>query len=652
MQTATGSRNIYGTIVLFAGMTLSSMLSLADANTSYSPYANEQHATRVFWGDTHLHSSWSPDAGGSGNRNISPEQAYRFARGETVISHSGEPVALSRPLDFLVVADHSEAMGLFPLLLEQNETLLATANGERWANTLAGGGWGDIGLEFGRSLNKGQNPFGTEEARNTLSRTMWDRVTANADRFNQPGVFTAFIGYEWSSMPAGANLHRIVVFRDAADKAGKVLPFSSIDSEDPAELWRYLARYEKDTGGRVLAIPHNSNLSAGRMFETTEFDGGRMTPEYADTRRRWEPLVEATQIKGDSETAPFLSPEDEFADYGTWDTSAGMVPNKAHEDRMYPGEYVRTALAGGMAIANQIGSNPFEFGLIGSTDAHTGLATADDDNFWGKFSTNEPPRRNLKGGWADFDLAPDSPMKGYLAALSHNGEIIESAAAWKLVSSGYAAVWARENTREALFDAMRRRETYATTGPRMAVRFFGGWDFEEPDASAPDLARVGYAKGVPMGGMLSQQVNPSARPSFLVSVLRDPEGANLDRVQIIKVWADKAGQRKERIFDVAVSDARPIDRDGRCRTPVGNTVNAANATYTNTIGEALLSAVWQDPEFDPAQRAGYYVRALQIPTPRWSTYDAARLGVELIDKIGPSIQNRAYTSPIWYTPAQ
>ena len=618
----------------------------AQEGEPYSPHANQTHATTVFWGDTHLHTSWSPDAGGGGNRRIGPDEAYRFARGETLVGHNGQPVALRRPLDFLVIADHSEALGLFPLLQERNETLLATENGRRWSRLLEQGYWGDVGMEFAIKLTTAANPFGTPEAKAEIARTMWDRVVENADRHNRPGVFTALVGYEWTSMPEGANLHRVVVFRDGAERAGQVVPFSSVDSEDPEDLWAYLADYEATTGGQALAIPHNSNLSAGRMFALTRFDGSSLTRAYADARRRWEPLVEATQIKGDSEAAPVLSPDDEFADFGTWDSGAGMIGDEPHEDSMYAGEYVRPALANGLAQARELGSNPFEFGLIGSTDAHTGFATADDDDFWGKKSNNEPTLRDLAGTWTSFDLSPDSELA---ALFSSDRPVAVTSKTWSMLASGYAAVWARANTREEIFDAMRRRETYATTGPRLVVRFFGGWDFEPLDAFAPDLARRGYAKGTPMGGELAPRPKRGA-PSFLVSVLRDPEGANLDRVQIVKLWVDGRGRTRERIFDVAVSDGREIGRDGRCRTPVGSTVDAATASYSNRIGADALTAVWRDPDFDPGRRAAYYVRALQIPTPHWSAYDAARLGASVPDAAPRSVQNRAYTSPIWYSP--
>jgi hypothetical protein len=634
---------------LLASAVLCAAGSVFAGDAPYSPHVGETHATTVYWGDTHVHSSWSPDAGGSGNRKLGPDEAYRFARGETITGHAGEPVALRRPLDFLVLADHSEALGLFPLLQERDPTLLATENGRRWSALLEQGRWGEVGLDFALGLASGRNPFGTPEARAKLSRSIWDRVVANADRYNQPGVFTAFIGYEWSSMPGGANLHRIVVFRDGAERAGKVVPFSSVDSEDPEDLWRYLADYEAQTGGNALAIPHNSNLSAGRMFELVDFRGRPLTRAYAEARRRWEPVVEATQIKGDSEAAPRLSPDDEFADFGTWDGGRGMAPDGKHEDWMYEGEYVRPALGNGLALATSLGTNPFQLGMIGSTDSHTGLATADDDDFWGKFSSNEPPVRKLEGNWAGFEVDPDSELGKRMRSLT-GGDLPDQSATWSLVASGYAAVWARENTRGAIFDAIERRETYATTGPRLTLRFFGGWQFRDADANAPDLARAGYAKGVPMGGTLGPRSGRGA-PGFLVAALRDPEGANLDRLQVVKLWIDAGGKRRERIFDVAVSGDRQIGADGRCRTPVGSTVDLAAATWQNTLGAAQLASFWRDPEFDPALPALYYVRVLQIPTPHWTVYDAVRLGAELPERAPREIQERAYTSPIWYTPA-
>ena len=654
----------FATLVLIASITATSLCGSAresqarevDSGTSetgesYSPYVDRDHPTRVFWGDTHVHTSWSPDAAAGGNARIGPDEAYRFARGETVVGHNGMRVALRRPLDFLVVADHSEYMGLYPMLEEGQPDLLASETGERWARLLEEGKRSQVGAEFALGLPAGRDLIGSP----AFQRSVWDRVIANAERFDDPGRFTAFIGYEWSSMPGGANLHRIVLFADGAEETSQVVPFRSIHSREPEALWRYLAEYEEKTGGRALAIPHNSNLSAGRMFELVDSRGEPFTKAYAKARRRWEPLVEATQIKGDSETAPALSPDDEFADYGTWDAAAGMGSGP-HEDWMYEGEYVRPALGNGLAVAADLGVNPFELGLIGSTDSHTGLATADDADFWGKFSSNEPAPGRAAEPWAKNFLPAEGSeaRRQYEAAGFADRELPTQMMTWRLVASGFAAVWARENTRDALFDAMRQRETYATTGPRMVVRFFGGWDFGERDAFAPDLAAVGYAKGVPMGGTLPRPARSEGEtraPSFLVSALRDPVGANLDRIQVIKQWIDDGGRRRERIFDVALSDDRTPGPDGRSRKPVGDTVDPATATYRNTIGDSLLTTVWRDPEFDPTRRAVYYARVLEIPTPHWTTYDAARFGTPIRRDTYPvTTQERAYTSPIWYVP--
>jgi hypothetical protein len=618
----------------------------------YSPWVERSYATRVFWGDTHVHSSWSPDANAGGNTRIDPDAAYRFAKGETVTGHNGQPVRLRRPLDFLVVADHSEYMGLFPMLEARDPELLANETGARWSGMIAEGKRAQVGAEFAMGLPSGKDLLKSPG----FQRSVWNRVIENAERHDAPGRFTAFVGYEWSSMPRGANLHRIVLFADGAEKVSQVVPFRSIDSVDPEALWRYLADYERKTGGRALAIPHNSNLSAGRMFELVDMAGKPFSKAYATERARWEPLVEATQIKGDSETAPFLSPEDEFADYGTWDSEAGMTP-APHEDWMYEGEYVRSALARGLEVEAKIGVNPFAFGLIGSTDSHTGLATADDEDFWGKFNSNEPAPSRTDEPWAKNFLPPEGSEahRQFQAAGFADRERPSQSMTWRLVASGFAAVWATENTRAALFDAMQRRETYATTGPRMVVRFFGGWQFADQDAFAPDLAAVGYAKGVPMGGVLPAPPAAAAggatgrtAPSFLVSALRDPEGAHLDRVQIVKQWLDEKGERRERLYDVALSGDRKVDASGRSREPVGNTVDLARASYANTIGASVLTATWRDPDFDPEVSAVYYVRVLEIPTPHWTTYDAVRFGKPLPPGYPGTTQERAYTSPIWY----
>ena len=624
---------------------LGSMVAGAQARgeqPSYSPYAGATDATQVYWGDTHVHSSWSPDAWTFGNRRFEPDTAYRFAAGEEVVAPGGMRVQLRRPLDFLLVSDHSEYMGLFPRLSDEDPVLLSTDTGRRWSDLLAKGEVQALFEEFMDALINNRDVLESE----TYEQVVWEAVVANADRHNRPGAFTALVGYEWTSMPDAANLHRVLVYRDGGGVADRMPPFSSLDGPTPEALWNFMARYEEETSGRILAIPHNSNMSAGQMFGLEDSDGKPISREYAESRRHWEPIVEATQIKGDSETHPFLSPDDEFADYENWDETAGFGA-EPHEDWMYRHEYVRGALGLGLDVAARTGVNPYQFGMIGSTDSHTALATGDEEDFWGKFSDDAPtPERASELQWRPKESATASGDEQE----SVSGDDVEVGPfKWRYVASGYAAVWARENTRAALFDAMRRRETYATTGPRMVVRFFGGFGFGQADALAPDVARAGYTKGVPMGGELERDQKGRA-PSFLLSALRDPDGAHLDRIQIIKGWRDASGELHERIYDVAVSGDRKIGRDGRCREPVGNTVDVSAARYTNAIGASQLIAVWQDPDFDPDLHSFYYARVIEIPKPRWTTYDAARFGVPRPEGVEATTQDRAYTSPIWYAP--
>jgi hypothetical protein len=474
-----------------------------------------------------------------------------------------------------------------------------------------------------------------------MQRSIWDRAIAAAERFNEPGRFTAFIGFEWTSinnMQNPSNLHRVIIFRDGARRASEVLPFSTFDSPNPEDLWNYLARYEEKTGGSVLAIPHNGNLSNGLMFHINRLNGEPIDKAYAVTRMRWEPIVEVTQIKGDGEAHPKLSPTDEFADYGTWD-KADIAGFKAKEAWMLPYEYARTALQVGLQQEQKLGANPFKFGMIGSTDSHTGLAATRDENYWGKFAGTEP--------------AADRYKHYVIKALgSEDGDDSRSTFAWEEVASGLAAVWARENTREALFDAMQRKEVYATTGTRIVVRLFGGWEYRKNDVYRSDVVAIGYEKGVPMGGDLPKMSAGKKAPTFLVGARKDAWGANLDRIQIVKGWVDTKDGRHERIYDVAVADGREIGPDGRCRTPVGNTVDVKNAMFLNSIGDAELRAFWTDPDFDPAHRAAYYARVMEIPTPTWQAYDAKFYGITMPKHVPMEHQERAYTSPIWYTPAK
>jgi hypothetical protein len=595
----------------------------------YSPYAGRRFPTRVYWGDTHLHTAISLDAGAVGCK-LGPDAAYRFARGEEVVSSTGQRAQLSRPLDFLVVSDHAEAFGSMVEVVRSNPALMANPQIKRWHDMIAEGGDEayEAALELVATLSD-TSRMPAEFKDPAFVRTVWEPYVRAAEAFNEPGRFTAFVGYEWTSMPTGDNLHRVVIFRDGADRALQTLPFSAVDSENVEDLWTVLAAYEQKTGGRALAIPHNGNLSGGRMFALVDFVGNPLTRQYAEARARWEPLLEVTQPKGDSESHRFLSPTDEFAGYEVWD-KMNLGSTKLHEDAWFQSEYARAALKNGLVLEQRLGTNPFKFGMIGSTDAHTALSAVEEDNFFGKASPFEPnPGRAMHV----FQKMGDTKIMG-----------------WETAASGYAAVWAAENTREALWDAMKRKEVYATTGSRMVVRFFGGWDFETRDAEDRNPGALGYTKGVPMGGDLPRAPKGKS-PSFLVAALKDPIGANLDRVQIVKGWVDAEGGVQERVYDVVWGDAdrRQPGADGRLPA-VGSTVDVANATWTNTIGDGELIAAWRDPDFSRSQRAFYYARVIEIPTPRWTAYDAKRFGVRMGPEVPMTTQERAYTSPIWYTP--
>ena len=599
----------------------------------YSPYVDQHFPQKVFFGDMHHHTSLSVDSGLIGNKN-GPDVSFRLARGEEVVSNTGQRVKLVRPLDFLVVTDHAEYLGIAKLLAEADPALLATDVGKEWYAGMQGDpqqAWEtavSIQGDFAAGIPRFSNP--------QVARNVWDDVVDIASKYNQPGTFTALNGYEWSTVstgrdgsgPPGANLHRCVIFRDGPDRVKQILPFSAFDSGDPEKLWEFMASYEKKTGGRVLAIPHNGNISNGQMYAEL-IKGKKMTKDYAERRARWEPLMEATQEKGDGETHPFLSPQDEFADFETWDFGDSFGNPK--ENSMLQYEYARSTLKNGIRLEDKLGVNPYKYGMVGSTDSHVSLTTTREENYFGKLPNEEP-----------------SAKRTSLPFLSDKktGDVIVST--WQLGASGLAAVWAKENTREAIFDALARKEVYATTGTRLTVRVFGGWDFLPDEVLRPDFARTGYARGVPMGGDLKSAPAGKA-PSFMVRALRDPDGANLDRVQVIKGWLDKKGKTHERIYDVACSDDRKIKKR-RCHKPVGSTVNVADASYTNSIGDVMLMAHWKDPDFDPKQRAFYYLRVIEIPTPRWPTYDAKRYGITMPEEVTMTIQDRAYTSPIWYTP--
>ena len=604
------------------------------AKPLFSPYAGRTYPTRPYFGDTHLHTAASFDAGVFGAR-ISPRDAYRFARGEEIMASSGQPARLSRPLDFLVVADHSDNMGFFPDFYAGKPELLADPQGRKWYDMIQQGKGGQAAIEIITAFSQGTLPSALVYSPGTRPfRNAWQDTIAAAEQYNDPGHFTAFIGYEWTSNTGGNNLHRNVIFRDNGDRASQVEPYTTmkpLGSDNPVDLWAWMAAYEKSTGGSVLAIPHNGNLSNGRMFPMVEAFGKPLDRVYAETRAKWERLYETTQTKGTGEAHPSLSPNDEFADFEIWD-KGNLDLTVAKDKAMLQYEYTRAGLKNGLKLEQTLGVNPYKFGLVGSSDAHTGLAAMEEENFFGKTTPQEPSPERIRN---TFINSPKTGLK-----------IMD----WEVSASGWAAVWANDNTREALWDAMERRETYATTGTRMIVRFFGGWGFVDTDCLTRNPAAIGYEKGVPMGGDLAR-ASAGQSASFLVAALRDPIGANLDRIQIVKGWLNAKGELEEKVYDVAWSGDRKPGPNGKLPA-VGDTVDVANATWTNTIGAPELIAVWKDPAFNAAERAFYYARVIEIPTPRWTAYDAKRFGTTPLPGTKMTITERAYTSPIWYTPGR
>lgn len=593
----------------------------------------------LLFGDTHLHSNNSFDAYLNRNYSADPTTAYRYAQGFPVIHpYHRARVQIETPLDFLVISDHAEYLGVMRHIIERgipDEGLSLTD----WARALYVEYWlndvieNDEGMTAFAALLP--EPSTVEEAAanppvsaipnsELMQKTVWQESNRIADAHNRPGEFTALIGWEWSSLPSGANLHRVVFTNTDAEGAAKFQPLSSTDSMYPEDLWTWLEETSARTGIEFVAMPHNSNISKGYMFSEETLRGESYTPELARKRLRWEPVVEVTQIKGDSETHPSLSPDDPFAGFEIYPFYIQQNP-PPYDPKV--GDYVRPSLLRGLSMEEKLGTNPYAFGLIGSTDSHSGLASAEEPNFWGKMAR---------------DSVPENKNSMWRTGRGPTG--------WSMSAQGLAAVWAEENSRDAILEAFRRKEVYATTGPRIKVRVFGGWDFEPEDATKKTMQTEGYARGVPMGAMLPRQKEAGGAPRFWVTALKDPKNANLDRVQIIKGWIDSFGATHEKIYDVAWSDDRVPDAQGAL-PPVGSTVDIETASYTNDLGSAQLGSVWEDPDFDPSESAFYYVRVLQIPTPRHSLYDALALGIEPAETgKEASIQERAYTSPIWYRP--
>jgi len=627
-------------LIIVGSLVLSSMA----AADSVELIDDTEVPAKLLWGDTHLHTKYSFDSFFNENHTATPDTAYRWAKGLPVIHpYNRARVQIQTPLDFLVVSDHAEELGVMTVLYQQGHDLLSPMGPWdsflRWiqlqfANYLISRGNGEAVFNNAlpeQEVTPGGDPVSDPHGAlyeapygdTTKIRTgVWQEIIGAAEEHNEPGKFTSLIGWEWSSTPAGANLHRVVFTPDGADKASKFLPYGSDISQYPEDLWDWLQKTGQQTGARFVAIPHNSNISKGYMFADTALDGSPITAQYAKTRMAWEPVVEMTQVKGDSETHPRLSPEDEFADFETYEF---FLQQQYQEYDPQSGDYIRSALKTGLAVEQQTGVNPFKFGLIGSTDSHTALATAEEDNFWGKYAN---------------DSTPEIKDQDIIGAAQNTG--------WDMAAAGLTAVWARDNTRDEIYAAFKRREVYATTGPRISLQFFGGWNWPVGAEHAENLSALGQHYGVPMGGDLTAQQHLES-PQFLIRAAKDPLGANLDRIQVVKGWVDRDGSQFEQVYDVVWSDNRSLSADGKL-PDVGNTVDRNTATYDNSIGAAELVARWTDPQFDPTQRAFYYVRVLQIPTPRHSLYDKIALQKMQLENGPETLQERAYSSPIWYNP--
>jgi Protein of unknown function (DUF3604) len=573
----------------------------------------------VYFGNLHVHTAWSFDANING-AIATPDDAYRWAKGEAIPGGKGLPdLKIKVPLDWYAVSDHAEYLGALPLMADPNSPVAR----HPLAADIAGN---DPEASFaaytkildGISKRERDPILGSPD----LSASIWKDVVRIADDHNDPGNFTTFPAFEWTANPDWRNLHRVVLFKSSENVPD--LPFSAIDSDVPTDLWAWMDK-QRDAGMEVLAVPHNANASDGLMFPIgTAYGGSDVDADYAKKRMRNEPLYELTQIKGTSETLPVLSPNDEFADFEIWDYTLASTATPP-ENKI--GGYMREALIRGQQLEAEGKGNPFKYGFIGDSDTHNAASAIEEDNYTGKFGFENDPKHRLEGPPGVSEAAAKQVRE--------------------FSSGGVAGVWAESNTREAIFDAMVRKETFATSGPRLRVRFFGGWDYGEDAMVSTDWLQAAYDGGVPMGGDLSAGPDGKA-PTFLIAAMKEVDGANLDRIQIIKGWVEN-GQMREKIFDVALSDGRKPDAAGKV-PPVGNTVDVAKASYTNDIGAEQLMTVWTDPEFDPAVRAVYYARVLQIPTPRWSTYDAAKLGIEPLESLPTAIQERAWSSPIWYTP--
>ncbi len=623
---------------LLCALLVTSMAYAKDVKKPFSPYADREYPTKLLFGEQHIHSALSADAGGGGTKLL-PRDLYRFAKGEQVMSNTNQPVKRNRALDFMCITEHTDGMGVITDIFKGTPSIMADEQGADFHNKFAQGG--EVAKKASQDLirffSQGTlSPALNYQPGNVGYKRTWQDLVAAAEENNEPHKFTAMIAYEWTSLVKGNNLHRNVIFRDGPERTLKILPFTMtppMGSPNPQDLWKWLQNYEDTTGGQVIAIPHNGDLSNGMLFNTVDDfkNGVKFDKEYVTQRAKWEKLMEIGQSKGDGETHPKLSPDDEFADYETWDFgNLDLTAKKT--DAMLEHEYARASLKNGLKLQKEFGVNPFKFGFVYGSDHHTGLSTGMDDNYFGAFTWMEPNKKRM--------LSPGKVNKKLEIGFD----------TWQYSSPGPTAVWATSNTRAAIFDAMKRKEVYATTGPHMRVRVFGGFDFSKDDVKNRDFAGIGYEKGVPMGGDL-KQAPKGKKAGFIIRALRDSEGANLDRVQVIKGWMDAKGETHEKVYDVSWSGDRKVGTDGKLPS-VGDTVDLSVPTWTNTIGSAQLSTYWEDPDFDASQQAFYYVRVIEIPTPRWTAYDAVRYNMTNVPKtVKLKTQERAYTSPIWYTPS-
>jgi hypothetical protein len=582
--------------------------------------ANEPNPLKnVYFGEQHLHTSASPDAFAVGTRG-NWDDAYNYALGKEVkLSTTGQTIKKRTPYDFVGITDHSEYYGVMPMLIDPKNPLSKSAFAKKLQDPNAK--MTDPTSAVSLILRSILTSIPMEEyVTPEMLKTNWAAFVKTANKYNDPGKFTAFISYEWTSIPNGRNMHRNVYFRD---DTGPAVPFSSFDSYYPEDLWTY-QEIQRNMGHENLAIPHNGNVSDGWMFSPNEFLGGPMDARYARRQALNEPLFEMLQTKGTSDTHPALSPNDEFADFELFNN---MI-NVGQPSQIRYG-FFRQGLAEGMLLEEKLGSNPYKMGLVGGADSHSAYSNNEEFGFHGSHGATD-----------------DTPQKRLNPAMSPSGE-----PAAIVSTAGLTAVWAEENTRASLFDSMKAKETYGTSGTFIRLRFFGSWGYSKNLTTGRDFVKKAYAGGVTMGQDLPKMPKKAKAPTFAVWALKDPESGNLDRVQIIKSFVNKWGRPGEKIYDVAISDGRKVGADGKV-PDVGNSVDVKKATYTNDIGDSQLSVVWTDPDFDPAQRAAYYVRVLEIPTPRWTTYDSVRNNLPLSPLVPATIQERAWSSPIWYTPAK